>query len=145
MMIKITITPELTEDAINIRREVFVIEQGFTHEFDDIDQLALHFVLYKNNEAAGCCRLFPSKNHSSYIVGRLAVRKQFRGHQIGRLLLLEAEKELLKRKINKIELSAQVRVRSFYEQLGYVATGDEYFDEFCPHIHMEKKLTSPIS
>ncbi len=26
-------------------------------------------------------------------------------------------------------LSAQVRVRTFYEKLGYVASGDEYLDE----------------
>ena len=30
--------------------------------------------------------------------------------------------------------------RPFYEKLGYWASGEEYLDEYCPHIHMEKEL-----
>lgn len=43
----------------------------------------------------------------------------------------------------KITLSAQKRVKLFYEKNGYTAQGDEYLDEFCPHIHMSKILCSP--
>lgn len=28
----------------------------------------------------------------------------------------------------------------FYEKNGFQAYGEEYLDEFCPHIHMEKRL-----
>ena len=39
-----------------------------------------------------------------------------------------------------IQLSAQVQARGFYEKLGYRAYGQEYLDEHCPHIAMEKTL-----
>lgn len=50
----------------------------------------------------------------------------------------KVEAWIKKNSIPALELSAQVRVRPFYEALGYIASGDEYFDEGCPHIHMEK-------
>lgn len=52
-----------------------------------------------------------------------------------------AEGWLRGRHVKRLALSAQVRVRPFYEKLGYTASGDEYLDEYCPHIHMEKELT----
>lgn len=36
----------LPEDAKRIREAVFMKEQGFKNEFDDIDLLALHLILY---------------------------------------------------------------------------------------------------
>lgn len=64
----------LSQDARIIRQEVFVEEQGFHHEFDEIDSRAWHLVLYENGQAAGCCRLFSSDQPEVYILGRLAVR-----------------------------------------------------------------------
>ena len=40
----------------------------------------------------------------------------------------------------KVVISAQCQARAFYEKLGYTAFGEEYLDEYCPHIDMEKKL-----
>lgn len=37
-----------------------------------------------------------------------------------------------------IYLSAQLQAKGFYEKLGYLAYGDEYMDEHCPHIMMKK-------
>lgn len=36
----------LQEDAMNIRRNVFMSEQGYKNEFDEIDDRALHIVIY---------------------------------------------------------------------------------------------------
>ena len=140
-MIQIRMQQGLSQDAWIIRQEVFVEEQGFHHEFDETDQTAWHLVLYENGHAAGCCRLFASDNPDVYILGRLAVRKSCRGRQFGERLVREAEGWLRGRHVKRLALSAQVRVRPFYEKLGYTASGDEYLDEYCPHIHMEKELT----
>ena len=45
---KYTLSKGLTNspDARAIRQSVFVEEQGFEYEFDDIDETALHLVLY---------------------------------------------------------------------------------------------------
>lgn len=47
---------EVKEDAFEIRRRVFMEEQGYTDEFDDIDDTCIHIVLYKDGEPAGCAR-----------------------------------------------------------------------------------------
>ena len=52
MMIEIKLSKNLTEDAKYIRTEVFVNEQGFSAEFDDTDNTALHCVLYSDGKAA---------------------------------------------------------------------------------------------
>ena len=38
----------LQEDAMNIRCNVFMSEQGYKNEFDEIDDRALHIVIYNN-------------------------------------------------------------------------------------------------
>lgn len=44
---------EVKEDAFEIRRRVFMEEQGYTDEFDDIDDTCIHIVLYKKRRACG--------------------------------------------------------------------------------------------
>lgn len=41
-----------------IRIKVFMEEQGFKNEFDDIDNRAIHIVLYKEGKPVGTCRVF---------------------------------------------------------------------------------------
>ena len=139
-MTKTTISQGLPLEAKTIRQEVFVDEQGFQNEIDEIDQTAWHVLLYVDNQAVACCRLFPSAKENTYVLGRLAVRKPYRGKDYGKRIMQEAETWLVQRGVQTLELSAQVRVKTFYETLGYVASGPEYLDEFCPHIHMEKGL-----
>ncbi|WP_279133344.1 GNAT family N-acetyltransferase, partial [Megasphaera elsdenii] len=116
-MIQMHMQQGLSQDARIIRQEVFVEEQGFHHEFDEIDSRAWHLVLYENGQAAGCCRLFSSNQPEVYILGRLAVRKSCRGRQYGEWLVREAEAWLRGRQVKRLALSAQVRVRPFYERL----------------------------
>lgn len=139
-MTEVVVTNLLHPDAMKVRKEVFVDEQGFHDEFDDIDEIADHYLLYVDGEIAGCCRVFPSKDKGKYTLGRLAIRKQYRGKSYGSLIMSKVEDWLKNNKIQTLELSAQVRVRSFYESLGYIASGEEYLDENCPHIHMEKNV-----
>ena len=54
---------ELIEDAKMIRQKVFVEEQGFENEFDDIDQRSLHLVVYQDNEPIGCARMYPEREN----------------------------------------------------------------------------------
>ena len=130
----------LNEDAVSIRTQVFVEEQGFVNEFDDTDLWALHLVLYAGDRAAGVCRYYPKEEPGVYGIGRVAVLKEFRGKHLGEKILLEAQERIRKRGGKKICVSAQVRVQDFYAGCGYVPVGDTYMDEFCPHIQMEKIL-----
>lgn len=50
------------------------------------------------------------------------------------------EDEIKKDGGKSIELSAQVRVKDFYQRLGYSPVGNVYLDEYCEHITTRKEF-----
>ena len=131
----------LPPEAAQIRETVFIKEQGFQNEFDGIDNHAKHLVLYHNEAPIATCRFFTKGTSESYVIGRIAVLKGYRGQNIGSYLLEAAECEIKKLGGKYIFLHSQNRVKSFYEKLGYHKYGEIDFDESCPHIWMRKKLS----
>lgn len=132
---------KIPDEAKKIREDVFVKEQGFKTEFDEIDDIAIHFVMFNDNDnAVAVCRAFVESNPTEYHLGRLAVKKEYRGQHLGEEILKEAEKHIKSIGGRAVLLSAQVRVSAFYEKQGYKKFGDIYYDEFCPHIMMKKNL-----
>jgi predicted GNAT family N-acyltransferase len=129
----------LCREAHDIRIEVFVEEQGFRNEIDDNDDRAIHVVLFENGVPAATGRLF-AKNKDTYIIGRVAVRKQYRNSGLGKKVVGRLEDRARELGGRCVELSSQCRVRNFYEKMGYFATGETYLNEFCEHIHMRKYL-----
>lgn len=127
-------------DSKKIRIRVFMDEQGFVNEFDDIDNKANHIVIYDNGIALGTCRFFYNDKRNSYQLGRIAVLKEYRGRKIGNLLLSSAELEIKKRNGNLIELLAQERASKFYLKNGYIKLNEKEYDEGCPHIWMKKEI-----
>lgn len=130
----------LNHDVIGIRKKVFVEEQGFKNEFDDIDEYATHLLLKIDDKPVATLRFFYSKEHDCHVIGRVAVVKEHRGEHLGSYIMNEAEKELRKMNVSKVGLSAQVQAKVFYEKMGYEEKGEVYLDEGCPHIWMEKQL-----
>ena len=124
----------------DIREEVFIKEQGFEYEFDDIDYEATHFLLYVNNKPVGTCRLFFDKELNAYHLGRVAVKKEYRHLGIGSMLLLEVEKYLCQIEVNSVILGSQLTATIFYKKNGYLEYGDIYLDEGVEHIHMKKEI-----
>ncbi len=131
----------LPEEAVQIREEVFMREQGFQEEFDEIDGRAVHLVLYCDGSPAAVCRFYQDRMNGEYLIGRLAVRKAYRGKGIGAVLLSEAEKEIERRGGRMAALHAQRQAQPFYEKQGYAAYGETDFDEGCPHVWMKKRLS----
>ena len=130
----------LTADAASIRTEVFVNEQGFKNEFGGEDNIATHAVLYAGKKPVATCRFF-EENGCRFVLGRIAVIKEFRGQGLGAEILRLAEKEIRLRGGREIYLHAQTRVKDFYAKLGYTPCGKPDFDEGCPHTPMHKLLT----
>lgn len=130
---------KLPDEAKLIRTEVFVEEQGFKNEFDESDNVCLHIVLYENGIPAAAGRIFPVEN-GVCVIGRIAVRKVFRGNKLGAEAVRLLEEKAREMGAERTALSAQCRVMKFYGKLGYKEGGEVYNDEFCPHIHMEKNL-----
>ena len=57
----IKIYDTLPEEAVRIREAVFVEEQGFQDEFDEIDSYAKHLVLFDGEKSIAVCRFFQDK------------------------------------------------------------------------------------
>lgn len=128
-------------DCFSVRKKVFIDEQKFSEEleFDKIDERAHHVCFYSNNSIPfATARLFLEDNQ--YHVGRICILKEYRGNGMGNILMSEIEKKAKELFAKELFLSAQVRVKPFYLNLGYKEKGHEYLDEYCPHIDMYKKI-----
>ena len=132
---------QFPEEALTIRKKVFVEEQGFIDEFDEIDKISKHLLVFEEGKAIATCRVFYDQEKQSYMLGRLAVLKEYRGKKIGSKVLQAAEDVVRRDGGESILLSSQERVISFYEKQGYVKEGDSFLDEGCPHIWVRKKIS----
>ena len=131
----------LPEDSKNIRVEVFVVEQGFTEEFDTVDNRATHFVAYDEcGNPMGTCRIFTEDSDKIYYLGRLAVLKKYRSMKIGSALISAAESTARSMGAELLQLHSQLRAKEFYQKCGYQEFGEIELDEGCPHIWMKKQL-----
>ena len=139
----IQILDHITDEIKQIRIDVFMKEQGFEEEFDDTDETAKFVLLSIDRKAVGTCRFFPSNIEGDAHIGRMAVRKLYRGQNLGSKIMHAAENAIRRDGFKTCSLSAQVQAKQFYESLGYVAEGEEYLDEGCPHILMRKQLYYP--
>lgn len=123
----------LEHDAKSIRESVFIQEQNIAEadEWDELDALSIHFIVYDANVAIATARLL--ENNS---VGRVAVLKEYRGKGIGRLLILDIIQTAKNEQRAFLKLSSQVHAIQFYESLGFQFQGEQYLDCGIPHIDM---------
>lgn len=143
---ELTFTEGNFEDAHFVRTRVFIEEQGFQDEFDDIDTAAstIHTTLYLDGKLAGCARTFPDPDHADepgrWVFGRLAVLPEMRQGGLGAALLCESERVAKIAGATDMHLHAQCRVTPFYERQGYTQYGPVELDEHVEHIWMKKSL-----
>lgn len=138
---KVSIYESFPNSAKEIREEVFINEQGFQNEIDEIDDTATHIVMFNEVESpVATCRVFWNTSINEYTLGRLAVVKEYRGQNIGSAIVKEAEKYVQQKGGKAIVLHSQCRAADFYSKIGYTAFGDIEYDEGCPHIWMKKSL-----
>lgn len=130
----------LPDCAKIIRQVVFEEEQGFVDEFDDTDDIATHFVMFDDERPVATCRVFRDKEKNSYILGRLAVIKEYRHQNIGSLMMQEAEKYVCNIGGKTIFLHAQCQASDFYKKQGFAVFGDIDDEQGCPHVWMKKTL-----
>lgn len=136
--VNICIYEALTDDAWEIRKKVFIDEQGFHDEFDGTDAVSVHFVVFDGRLPVATCRVFFDKEKQAYTLGRLAVIREYRGKNIGSAMIREAEKYIRSKGGTELVLHAQCRASGFYGKLGFAEFGSVENDEGCPHIWMRK-------
>lgn len=137
----VLVAPDAPEfEAIRrIRWEVFVEEQGVSpaNEFDATDRVAMHFLAWRGGAAVGTARLYSAEGVGR--IGRVAVLASERGRGVGEALMVRALEEAVRMGYVEIVLHAQLRVRGFYERLGFVAEGAVYEEENIPHVTMRTR------
>ena len=130
-------------NILQLRSEVFVVEQNCIYQdIDGKDQKAVHIFIKENKDVLAYSRVF---NEGEYFenpsIGRVVVKKEKRGTELGKKIMVEGAKYIKETFTNKkIEISAQKYLKDFYKDLGYKFTGNEYLEDGIPHIRMIKQL-----
>lgn len=121
-----------------IRLEVFVHEQAVPEalEWDELDAGSVH-VLARDaaGEPVACGRLTAERK-----IGRMAVRRPWRGTGIGAAILRELVARARALGWTEVSLDAQVQAIGFYEREGFAAHGEVFDDAGIPHRHMSLAL-----
>ncbi|WP_336133538.1 GNAT family N-acetyltransferase [Natronomonas amylolytica] len=134
-------TDEELADALAVRREVFIEEQGVPEdlEIDGNDEEAIGFVAYDGDEPVGAARL-RAYDDSTAKVERVAVVERERGTGLGREIMAVVEDTARSEGYERVILHAQAPVIGFYERLGYEITSEEFEEAGIPHREMRKPL-----
>ena len=140
------VTHEQMDLSLEIRREVFIEEQGVDpeEEIDDFDNLekindtAIHVLVFENNQPIATGRLLLDSSDNEYAhITRVAVFLGYRGKGAG-LVVMHWLQDMAKQ-IGRdgITLAAQTHAIGFYEKLGYVARGEIFLDAKIEHRWMD--------
>ncbi len=131
---------QLMRDALDLRRAVFVEEQGVPPEMevDDEDKEAIHLVATIGERVVATLRITSMGNADK--IGRVAVRREFRRKRIASRLVERASRLIAENGGREIMLHAQIQTVDFYRRLGYCEEGEVEMDAGIPHIWMRKRL-----
>lgn len=129
------------QDALSIRRRVFIEEQGVPPhlELDEFEKEAVHFVVYDDEQAIGAGRFRTYEDHVAK-VERICILPEFRGRHLGNLLMDEIERVAKRQEYRTVRLNSQSNAIPFYEKRGYAITSPEFMDAGIPHRVMTKEL-----
>lgn len=128
----------LPQQAVEIRTNVFVKEQGFEEEFDSVDKIAAHIVVFDQGRAVATCRFYQECGY--YLIGRIAVSSEYRGMGLGAKMLRYAQDRIRELGGREIRIHSQKRAEGFYQKQGFESLGNIDYDEGCEHIWMKKVL-----
>ena len=134
------------DEALRIRRAVFIEEQGVPEELeidehdapDAWDKTVVQGLLRLEGEAVATGRLLLEGGPAHYAhVGRVAVLERQRKNGAGRALMEGLQAKARAMGYAGITLAAQLHAVGFYEKLGYVARGDVFLDAGIEHRWMD--------
>jgi YbgC/YbaW family acyl-CoA thioester hydrolase len=133
---------ELGGDAAAIRSEVFIQEQKIPAEmeWDAADAGCVHAVAYNRlGMAVGTGRLLEHVPGVAKI-GRMAVRRQLRGSQVGRAVLEALMQAARAQGEREVILHAQTTAEPFYRRAGFHQRGAVFEEAGIAHVEMVRAL-----
>eukprot|EP01017_Pseudomicrothorax_dubius_P005264 TRINITY_DN11288_c0_g2_i3.p1 TRINITY_DN11288_c0_g2~~TRINITY_DN11288_c0_g2_i3.p1 ORF type:complete len:152 (+),score=25.02 TRINITY_DN11288_c0_g2_i3:125-580(+) len=128
--------PELWEKVKTIRKIAFMDEHKVPAklEFDEHDDLAVHFLLFQDDIPVGCARL--TRRGDDWYMGRLAIIRSQRGRGLGTLITRKVIEYCKKIGIALIVLYSQVHLKDLYKKIGFVEFGEEFEEAGLQLVHM---------
>ncbi len=127
--------------AFEVRRRVFVEEQGIAEEMDldGNDGKALQMVVKDGAEVIGTARV-QLLNAKQAKLERMAVLDGFRRMGVGRAIADFIIEELRNKQVEQVVLHAQYGVIAFYKSCGFEETGLPFTEAGLKHIKMQRRL-----
>ncbi len=143
MLTKVITVEEDLKKAFAIRKEVFVEEQEIPledefDEFDTLDGLSEHILVYYNNQPAGTGRVRWVDNFGK--LERICVLKPFRSFGLGKVIINTLEETTIEKEFTYVKLHGQTQAEGFYTKLGYTTSSPVFMEDGIPHVLMTKKL-----
>ncbi len=138
--IRVTAKEQL-EDAFQVRKAVFVKEQGVAEEveLDEYEEIAEHVLVYNDHKPVGTGRVRIVEDMAK--LERICVLADHRKHNLGKAIMQELEAIALEKGVTKAKLHGQVQAVPFYERLGYDVSSTVFLEENIPHVKMIKDLS----
>lgn len=133
-------TPEAIAACLQIRRVVFVEEQGVpeAEEIDGLDPICRHYLARLGGEPVGAARTKPLD--AAVKAQRVAVLGAARGAGVGAALMRRILADAAAvGPATEVVLDSQTSAIAFYERLGFTAEGPEFLDAGIPHRFMRRR------
>jgi len=145
MKVMVAETEQERNDVYNVRRQVFIIEQGVPEEIevDDKEAESIHFIAYDKEQAVGAGRLRVEGLQGK--AERVCVLSEQRGKGIGVEIMRGMERYCLENGLHTLKLNAQIQAESFYKRIGYTTVSDTFYDANILHVTMNKQLLKNTS
>lgn len=131
--------------AFQIRKEVFVEEQGFPlesefDEFDTLNAISEHILVYYNEKPVGTGRLRVVDGLGK--LERICILEPYRKFGLGKIIIKTLEEIANKKEISQVKLHGQTQAEGFYKKLGYHTSSDVFIEDGGPHLLMIKELVN---
>lgn len=130
-------------DALQLRTEVFVVEQNCPYqEVDDKDKVSYHVLGYKNKDLVAVARILPKGvTYKEISIGRVATKKNYRNQGIASKLIITCFRYIQENfGENSIRISAQKYLVNFYKKHSFKSVGKTYLEDNIPHIEMYRDV-----
>ncbi len=132
------LTKEQLYDALQLRAEVFVVEQNCSYNDVHSDPKALHLLGYDGDRLVAYSRLFPpGAKRAEAILGRLCTAKTHRKLGLGDTMIA-MRLAYIKQHYTQAAVYSGIQAyrRPVYDKLGFVPISDIYDEDGIPHIDM---------
>lgn len=135
------LTPNEVYAIIQLRNEVFVVEQNCVYQdADNRDQQCWHVMGWHGDLLAAYTRILPPGiMYDLPSIGRVVTSPAIRKTGIGKLLMEKSIETVGNLFGNaSIKIGAQLYLKKFYESLGFRQSSELYLEDGIEHIEMIK-------